>query len=161
MFSGTSVCATCGVNVHDRPGLAEVGGATVVEHAIEPYRLNPFLTLVIGDERDLRRFAVAQNGRREIAAARVGHLLQLAGAEIQRPDVRDIAVLRDLRRERRLGIDRRGREGDQRRIHELHARVVVRAERQCRFWPLARSIWNSLSLLLTRDAYTIDRPSGE
>ena len=52
---------------------------------------------VIADEGDAVRLAVAQHDRRNVPAERVGELLQLTRVQVERPDVVDVAVLRDLR----------------------------------------------------------------
>ncbi len=62
------------------------------------------------------RAAFVEHHRRPVAAERVGVLAQLAGLQIERPDVVDVAVLRDL------GLERHGRIGRGRREHD---RVVV------------------------------------
>ena len=121
------------LEVDDRPGRAEVGGRGLGQRFLALERVQPVLALVIGDEGDARlRRAVAQHHRRVVAGERIGELLQLAVLQVERPDVVDGAVLRDV------GIDRLGRIGGGRGEHqrvgveELRAAFVVRAEGQLR-----------------------------
>ena len=98
-------------------------------------RVDAVLALVIGHERDLRRFLIVQDDRRHVAGQGVGVLLQFAVLQVQRPDVVDVAVARDFRIDRLVRVGRGRREHDRVRVHELGAAVVVRAEGDLRFLP--------------------------
>jgi hypothetical protein len=87
--------------------------------------------LVVADERDPRLGAsLVQHDRRGVAAERVGVLAQLPRLQVQRPDVIDVAVARNLRVNRLGRIGRRRREHQRLGVEELRGGIVVRAERQ-------------------------------
>jgi hypothetical protein len=92
------------LEVDDRTGLAEVrrGGGVQRLLAIECMDAH---SLVVGDERNVAAGRVVQHDWREDAAERVRVLAELAVAQVQRPDVEDVAVLG------RFGVERNRRIG--------------------------------------------------
>ena len=81
---------------------------------------------------------------------RVGVLPQLVGLQVERPDVVDVAVARDLGVERLIRVGRGRREHQRVGVDELRPAVVVRAERELRLLAGGQVSRNSLSLPLTR-----------
>ena len=113
-------------------------------------RVDAVLALVVGDKRDPLLLRFVEHDRRDVAGERIGELLQLTGLHVERPDVVDVAVARDLGIDRLVRIDRRRREHQRVVVDELGPAVVVGAERELRLRRVARSSRNSLSLPLTR-----------
>ena len=121
------------LEVDDRPGRSEVGRRDLGDLVLALEDVQAVLALEVGDERQ-RGCAGAslQHHRRDVARQRVGVLLQLVGLQVERPEVVDLPVLRDLRLDRLGRVHRRRREHQRVGVEELRAALVVRAEGQLR-----------------------------
>ena len=110
------------LEVDDRPGRSEVRRGGRGNRLVWRDDLDAVLALVVGDEPDPEHSARPDDDRRDVARHRVRPLLQFAGGEVERPDVRDVRVPGELRRGRRLRIHRRGREDNRLVVDELRGR---------------------------------------
>jgi hypothetical protein len=114
----------------------------------------PVVALVVRDEGDARGLVVLERDREHVAAERVGVLLQLAALQVQRPDVVDVAVLRNFRLDRLSWVEGGGGEDDRVRVEEPGRRVVVGAEGQLR--PLLRVEVEAEELLVSAHPRQVD-----
>ena len=142
------------LEVDDFGRRAEVGARGRVQRLLPLERVDAVLALVVADERDPVRLAVVQHDRRPVAAERVGVLPQLARLQIERPDVVDVAVARDVGLERHRRIGRRRREHDRVIVDELRGGLVLRAEGELRL--LLGVDVEPPQLVVAADAHVID-----
>ena len=117
------------LEVDDRPGRAEVVGRHRGDLVLAIEDVETVVALQIGDKRQPHAAAVAQHHRRQVAGQRIRVLLQLVGLEVQRPQVVDLPVARDVRIDRFGRVHRRRREHQRVGVPELRAALVVGAER--------------------------------
>ena len=124
------------LEVDDRPAAgSEVAGDGREDRLLALHRVQAVLALVVGDEREPVGLAVLLGCNEDgvdVARGGIGVLVQLAVLQIQRPDVEDLAVARDLRLDGIGRIDGSRREHDRAVVDELRAALVVRAERHLR-----------------------------
>ena len=135
-------------------GRAEVRARRRVQRLLALERVDAELALVIADEGDLVGLAFVQDDRIPVAAEDVGVLPELAALLIERPDVEDVAVLRDVGLERHCRIGRRRREHQRVVVEELRRRLVLRAEGELRL--LLRVEIEPEQLLVAADAHVVD-----
>mgnify|MGYP003693813127 CR=1 FL=1 len=89
------------LEVDDRAGRAEVGRGRGDDRIAALERVQLVVALVVADEGDLRLVVgLVQHDRADVAGHRVGVLPQLAVLQVERPDVVDVAVARDVRIDR-------------------------------------------------------------
>ena len=142
------------LEVHDRAGLAEVGGGRRDHRLREGLRVQAVFALVIGHKGHPPVVGVGNDHRRDDAGERVGVLAEVAVAQVERPQVEDLAVADDL------GVDHGGRIGGRRGkdegvgVEELRGRLVVGAEGQLRLGA-ARQV-EPEQLVVAADAREVD-----
>ncbi len=143
-----------GLEVDDGGRRSEVGRRGRVERFLAFERVQRVVALVVADERDPVCLSLVQHDGRPVAAHGVRVLAQLAVFEIERPDVVDVPVLRDVRFERHIRIRRGRREDDRVIVDELRVGFVHRAERDLRL--LLRVEIEPEELLVSADAGVVD-----
>jgi hypothetical protein len=100
-----------------------------VQRLLEIECVETVVALVVVDEREAGRCAVfRQHDGRQDAAEGIRVLPELAVLQAQRPQIEDVAVARDFRRQRRRRVGRRRREDERVGVEELRRAFVLGAE---------------------------------